>query len=342
MPPSAFDTLARLQVDYPMLFQLQSAEKGTMTHSGVLEFTAEEGSCYIPFWMMQNLLLDEGGIITVTNVSLPKATFVKLQPQHVDFLEISNHRAVLEHALRTFSCLTKGDVICVPYNSKNYFLEVKEVQPQDAACIIETDCQVDFEAPVGYIDPSTQTTAMDISKQTAYERSSGCPSPTLSSISGKSQQDTEDVPKGVRIVDGHIVRPSAVVEEEVSLAERTGATGVQPNAAIPVKAPELDYWAVHAGGGARLDGKPPAVLKDRDGNEVDVRKLRAEAAARRAAEQQEQKAASSWKDLMKPEEAPKSETAPVSKRKSKIGSKYSRLKGSTKAFQGSANSIEEK
>jgi hypothetical protein len=125
------------------------------------------------------------------------------------------------------------------------------------------------------------------------------------------------------------------------LAERTGATGVQPNAAIPVKAPDVDYWAVHAGGGARLDGKPPAVLKDKDGNEVDVRKLRAEAAARRAAEQQQQ-AASSWKDLSKPEEAPKSETAPVSKRKSKIGSKYSRLKGSTKAFQGSANSIEDK
>jgi hypothetical protein len=28
--------------------------------------------------------------------------------------------------------------------------ELKEVQPQDAACIIETDCNMDFDAPVGY------------------------------------------------------------------------------------------------------------------------------------------------------------------------------------------------
>jgi hypothetical protein len=48
LPPSAFDTLVRLQVDYPMLFQLNS-NNGRHTHSGVLEFTAEEGCVYIPF-----------------------------------------------------------------------------------------------------------------------------------------------------------------------------------------------------------------------------------------------------------------------------------------------------
>ena len=159
LPPSSFDTLARLNIEYPMLFQLQSHEKGTMTHCGVMEFTAEEGSCFIPFWMMQNLLLEEGSLITVTNVSLPKATFVKLQPQSVDFLDIHNPRAVLEHALRSYSCVTKGDVICIPYNSKNYHFMLKEVKPQDAACIIETDCNVDFDAPVGYKEPDWKAMA---------------------------------------------------------------------------------------------------------------------------------------------------------------------------------------
>ena len=65
------------------------------------------------------------------------------------------------------------------------------------------------------------------------------------------------------------------------VAERTGSTGVQRNAAIPDRAPQLDYWAVNAGDGARLDGKQPASLKDREGNEVDVRRMRAEAAAER-------------------------------------------------------------
>ena len=96
----------------------------------------------------------QGGLLTVKNVSLPKATFVKFQPQHVDFLQISNPRAVLERQLRHFSCVTVGDQICIPYNDRRYYLEVREVKPQEAACIIECDCNVDFDAPVGYVDPS--------------------------------------------------------------------------------------------------------------------------------------------------------------------------------------------
>jgi len=84
------------------------------THCGVLEFTAPEGNCYVPFWMMQNLMLEEGGLLSVKNVSLPKATFVKFKPQSTDFLDISNPRAVLEKQLRTFSCVTVGDQICLP------------------------------------------------------------------------------------------------------------------------------------------------------------------------------------------------------------------------------------
>lgn len=47
-----------------------------------------------------------------------QGTFVKFQPQSVDFLEISNPRAVLETTMRHFSCLTEGDVICIPYNDR--------------------------------------------------------------------------------------------------------------------------------------------------------------------------------------------------------------------------------
>lgn len=286
LPPSAFDTLARLQVDYPMLFRLTCTTGDRSTHCGVLEFTAEEGTCYIPFWMMQNLLIEEGAVVTVTNVSLPKASFVKLQPQSVDFLEISNPRAVLEHALRNFSCVTKGDVIQIPYNNKNYHFALKEVEPQDAACIIETDCNVDFDAPVGYTEPDYAATTAS-----SNHSSSACPSPTtlptMPSTASQSQQAMEEdsKPASLRIVDGKIIRPDGATDQAPSramLASRTGATGVQRNAAIPEEAPEIDYWAVNAGDGARLDGKAPTPLKDKGGNEVDIRKLRAEAAARRA------------------------------------------------------------
>lgn len=150
LPPSALDTLARMNVQYPMLFELSNLRHGKRTHCGVLEFSAEEGRCYIPFWMMQNLLLEEGGFINVKNVSLKLAKFVKFRPQSVDFLDISNPRAVLEKTLRKYTCVTVGDQICIHYLDRKYFLEVREVDPDGAASIIETDCNVDFDEPVGY------------------------------------------------------------------------------------------------------------------------------------------------------------------------------------------------
>ena len=341
--------LARLQVDYPMLFRLTSLnDANRVTHSGVLEFTAEEGCVYIPHWMMQNLLLEEGGLITVTNVSLPKASYVKLQPQSTDFLEISNPRAVLEHALRNYSCVTIHDIIQIPYNNKNYQFELKDVKPGPAACIIETDCQVDFDAPLGYVEPDYRSS-----------RSSACPSPeTATTVSTSAMDTAEDdskvpaQPRGVRIVDGHIVRPddygTATAIATDMIAPKKGATGVQPNAALPEMAPEIDYWAIQAGEGARLDGKKPAVLKDATGNVVDVRQLRAEAAARRMAAEAEAAAAAipvtsgltvAGEKVNVATDLSTTPAAPISKRKTRVGSKYSRLKGSSSAFLGSANQM---
>lgn len=57
LPPSALDDLARMQVEYPMLFECTNISTGKKTHCGVLEFTAEEGRCYMPFWIMENLFV---------------------------------------------------------------------------------------------------------------------------------------------------------------------------------------------------------------------------------------------------------------------------------------------
>lgn len=44
--------------------------------------------------MMRNLCVDEGDFIQIDNVSLPVATYAKFQPQSVDFLDITNPKAV--------------------------------------------------------------------------------------------------------------------------------------------------------------------------------------------------------------------------------------------------------
>lgn len=92
--------------------------------------------------MMRNLLLEEGDPLCIENVSLPVATFSRFQPQTEDFLDITNPKAVLENCLRSFACLTTGDIIAINYNSKIYELCVLETKPGQAVSIIECDMNV--------------------------------------------------------------------------------------------------------------------------------------------------------------------------------------------------------
>lgn len=153
MPPSALDKLTRLHIQYPMLFKLSNKSKARETHCGVLEFVADEGRIFIPYWMMKNLLLTEGDLITVENVSLKVATFARFQPQSVDFLDITNPKAVLENMLRSFACLSTDDIISIKYNEREYEMLVLETRPDRAVSIIECDMNVDFAPPVGYKEP---------------------------------------------------------------------------------------------------------------------------------------------------------------------------------------------
>lgn len=103
--------------------------------------------------MMRNLLLDEGELVHLESQSLPVATFSKFEPQSVEFLDITNPKAVLENALRNFACLTQDDVIALNYNDRIYEMRVLEVRPGNAVSIIECDMNVEFAAPIGYQEP---------------------------------------------------------------------------------------------------------------------------------------------------------------------------------------------
>jgi ubiquitin fusion degradation protein 1 len=160
LPASALDKLTQLHITYPMLFELVNGSKGKSTHAGVLEFTAEEGRCYLPYWLMQTLQLDPGDLLQTKSTDLPPGQFIKLQPQNTNFLDISDPKAVLETAFRNFSCLTLGDVFTFSYNDTVFEIAVLEVKPtgsKNAISVQETDLEVDFAAPVGYQEPQRST-----------------------------------------------------------------------------------------------------------------------------------------------------------------------------------------
>lgn len=100
---------------------------------------------------MKNLLLEEGALVTVENVSLPVASYSKFQAQSVEFLDITNPKAVLENCLRNFACLTTGDIIAIPYNNKIYEMLVLETKPGRAVTIIECDMNVSWMRDILFI-----------------------------------------------------------------------------------------------------------------------------------------------------------------------------------------------
>lgn len=163
LPQSALDHLARLNISYPMLFEITNPATSRRTHCGVQEFIAEEGTCYLPYWMLCNLLLQEGDLVRVTNTSLPMGSYVKLQPVSSDFLDIHNPRAVLENSLRNFATLTVGDCVVIDYNQKKFEIEIVECKPANAISIIEADVNVDFAPPKDYKEPDLPRAAAQAS-----------------------------------------------------------------------------------------------------------------------------------------------------------------------------------
>ncbi len=156
LPPSALDKLTRLNITYPMLFELRNEASDRATHAGVLEFIADEGRIYLPHWMMQTLELEQGDLLLAKSTELPQGSYVRIQPQSTDFLDISDPKAVLENALRNFSTLTKDDIFEIAYNDRVYAIAVLEVRPglMESVSVVETDLEVDFAAPLGYVEPS--------------------------------------------------------------------------------------------------------------------------------------------------------------------------------------------
>ena len=109
---------------------------------------------------MKTLDLEVGDLLQVKTTDLAPGSYIKLKPQTPDFLDISDPRAVLEKAFRNFSCLTKGDIFSFSYNDQTYHIAVTDVKPESAKhgiVTMETDLKVDFEAPVGYVEPERKS-----------------------------------------------------------------------------------------------------------------------------------------------------------------------------------------
>lgn len=108
--------------------------------------------------MMMSLGVENNSKITISVTELPTGYFVKLKPQSVSFLtKLTNPAAILERKLRDYAALKVGEVIYFRHVNSDFYLEVLECKPSShgAICIIEANLKVEFEAPDGYVEPTS-------------------------------------------------------------------------------------------------------------------------------------------------------------------------------------------
>jgi ubiquitin fusion degradation protein 1 len=62
--------------------------------------------------------------------------------------------------MRNFACLSTSDIIEIVHNSIQIDLFIMDAQPSpDGISVIDTDLEVDFAAPLGYVEPTPQPRA---------------------------------------------------------------------------------------------------------------------------------------------------------------------------------------
>ncbi|KAL0233551.1 hypothetical protein PCE1_002066 [Barthelona sp. PCE] len=153
--PGSMVELISEGMDSALLFKVSHNSTHRYTHCGVDQFSSpRQDTVYAPYSVLESLNSGEGDIVTLEKVTLVKGSKIRLQAQSTDFLQIENPKMVLEQALiHNYFCLTLGDTMYFQHLGKKYAMNVLDLQPDEAVCLLDTDLTVDFAAPLGYVDP---------------------------------------------------------------------------------------------------------------------------------------------------------------------------------------------
>lgn len=192
LPPAALQSIVDAKVAFPLTFsvrktgganeQREEEEKNDkdasameVVHLGVADFSSPHSSVVlVPSSLLSSLHCREGQSLTLSTVTLPKATHITLSPLPSSsttgssltpspFLSLSppERTALLEFHLRRFQHLQRGQLISLRYRrgEEEMRFEVKDTQPADVVSIIDTDVQTEVESvDVGEVKGEEQKT----------------------------------------------------------------------------------------------------------------------------------------------------------------------------------------
>ncbi|ORX46217.1 hypothetical protein BCR36DRAFT_105593 [Piromyces finnis] len=149
LPNSVLEVLIskNLTLPSPLTFVLINKRNNIKIYSGVSEFTAEENEIYLSDTMKNALNVQNFDEIFIRMVELPKCQHVKLEAMSPNISKISNIKALLESYLRKEQTLLYlGQEINVKDWEYSHKFIVKELKPENACIVIDTDVEVDIES----------------------------------------------------------------------------------------------------------------------------------------------------------------------------------------------------
>jgi hypothetical protein len=163
----------------PVMFQIQpqSVMGGRITHCGVLEFTAEEGTIEIPTKVYQNLFIEtidsiSPPTVTLKYIVLPKITAVQFQPKLNLFSQLGPIKLILEENLQQHTTLTLGDTLTIWSRGQAHEIVVTDLEPKDelvhcGGTVIDTNIEVSLEYSQEYLHKIQTETQINSSTSTS-------------------------------------------------------------------------------------------------------------------------------------------------------------------------------
>lgn len=148
LPVDILDTISKHKnINTPYLFELKTSY-GLSFYVGVNQFTAQEKTIEVPFWILENLGEDYVELCTLDDVPIGK--YVKLEPLEEHFFGLPENDIILEKALSKYCILQSNQIITVKLLDEVYRIKILEIKDTEDiqveyANILNIDINVDFK-----------------------------------------------------------------------------------------------------------------------------------------------------------------------------------------------------
>jgi hypothetical protein len=156
--PSILQHIMMGDTQEPLAFLIRA--KGCETVCGVYEFTAPEGICYIPEQVAARLDWENGDIVTIERVHLPKC--VRLVLSATDRLgalgalgAVEDVRTLIEAHLSKYCVVSVGQILLIDYLDQMLYFFVESVMPDKYASLVDTDVELELNIESFPTDMST-------------------------------------------------------------------------------------------------------------------------------------------------------------------------------------------